>query len=931
MALNKFGMGIVIGARDLASKVFNRVGGSFQRMTRKVERGARRQEIAMRSVAIGGALLLASTQALGGVVALSDAAGKFEQDITGVGAAVQATTQEMELLRDAAIDAGISEEFQRMTRKVERGARRQEIAMRSVAIGGALLLASTQALGGVVALSDAAGKFEQDITGVGAAVQATTQEMELLRDAAIDAGIKTQFDPREATDGLRSLATAGQTATEATKTLIPVLDLAAGSLGQLGVGEAASAVVGTLKSYSMGVEKASAVTDKLLRITQLSNFQARDFEVGLAKAASQAGVFNQSLDDTLITMGLLRNANIDASSASTAFREAVRRVGSDSRAQQTIEAKGVDIFDKKTKKMRSLVDIMLDLDKKTKKLTDREKNRIVVQAFGARGLLAFNSVQKATFTTMRDGEQVVLKGTEAIEAMRTEMGKSTGTAAKFREALLDTFEGQKTLLRGTLETFKIVLGEPLAKVLKPIIGGIVNVLNSLLRWFEDLPEPVKKGILGIVSFTSALTGIIGGAILLKGVLGLLGFSIGGLIVTLGQLLIIGPAVLLFVGGLGIASYAAFRAFQKNTGGITDSWQEMVRKITLAYKALKQMIFDVGFSDEIRKELDKAENQGVMRFLKGVERFGRRMVAFWGGLKKGFEEGVDALAESSAMRKLVDTMNSVFALFTGEKQKDSQEALKEWGDRGAETGKKLAELGEKALNVINKLLELGKRFAKFAGTLSAADVEQGIDKAREAFDGMWTTLKRIGTGIKIGVDVISATLNVLSTAFAFLFETVASYWSLLGALFDAGKSILKGDFRGAGDAIAKWRATPVYEETRKQAGDTIRVFDPESRIGLEAEDREKAEKSALQRAMAARRETARTIVQRQKAGEDTTQIVEKLEELNKSIWEISKRPPPDLNVIIEAEQVASKVREANKRNKGREVEPEPPPEALFLPG
>ena len=49
----------------------------------------------------------------------------------------------------------------------------------------------------------------------------------------------------------------------------------------------------------------------------------------------------------------------------------------------------------------------------------------------------------------------------AIEALRREMSDAEGTAQGFREQLLDTFEGQKTLLRGTLQTFAVVLGEPL--------------------------------------------------------------------------------------------------------------------------------------------------------------------------------------------------------------------------------------------------------------------------------------------------------------------------------------------------------------------------------------------------------------------------------------------------------------------------------------
>jgi hypothetical protein len=89
------------------------------------------------------------------------------------------------------------------------------------------------------------------------------------------------------------------------------------------------------------------VTDRLLRITQLTNFQTRDFEGGLAKAAATGAVFGQSLDDVLITMGLLRNRNIDASSAGTAFREATRRVGAETaEPSRPSLGTGVEVFDR---------------------------------------------------------------------------------------------------------------------------------------------------------------------------------------------------------------------------------------------------------------------------------------------------------------------------------------------------------------------------------------------------------------------------------------------------------------------------------------------------------------------------------------------------------------------------------------------------------
>ena len=373
-------------------------------------------------------------------------------------------------------------------------------------------------------LAGAAGEFEQGLAAVGAVTRATEKELRLLESTAIRAGIETQFSPAIAVEGLKSLATAGQTATQATETLIPVLDLAAGSLGELGVAEAAAAVVGTLNAYGQTADQAADVTDKLLRITQLTNFQTRDFSVGLSKAAAAGATFGQSLDDVLITMGLLRNRNIEASSSATAFREVTRRLGSDQRAQSAVTQIGVDVFDKQTGAMRSVVDVMSEFAVATEGLTEKERLRRVTTAFGARGLLAFNAVQKATFTDMSSGSPVVLRGADAIEALRKQMGNATGTAAGFRETLLDTFEGQKTLLKGTIETLAVVVGKPFAEVFKPIVKAVTDALNFLIEAFTNLSPTTQKIISVVIILSAVLLTLSGILAIVKGGAALLGFS-----------------------------------------------------------------------------------------------------------------------------------------------------------------------------------------------------------------------------------------------------------------------------------------------------------------------------------------------------------------------------------------------------------------------
>ncbi|GAB4205022.1 MAG: hypothetical protein OHK0013_20490 [Sandaracinaceae bacterium] len=536
--------------------------------------------------------------------------------------------------------AHLERQFGSLDERVTGGAARMSSAFRQLGVGLAVFTAGAAVVAGSLALANAAGRFEQGLAAVGAVTRATAQQLRMLRDAAIEAGSVTQFSPDEAVEGLQSLATAGQTAEQATRTLIPVLDLAAGSLGQLGVAQAAEAVVGTLNAYGMSADQAASVTDRLLRITQLSNFQARDFEAGLAKAAAAGSVFGQELNDVLITMGLLRNRNIDASSSSTAFREAVRRVGAESRAQQAILGAGVDIFDQQSGRMRSIVDIMLDFADVTRGMSEEERNRRVATAFGARGLLAFNAILNASFTTMRDGREVTLQGAEAIEALRQEMGNAGGTAQSFREQLLDTFEGQKTLVQGLVQTLAVVLGEPFAAVFKPIVGALASLLSGLIKAIQAVPAPIKKLFAGLAVGAGVFLTLVGGVIAAKAAVALLAIGFKALGITLGGVMATLLPAILVIAVLAAVVAGFYVAFQRNLGGIADFARRTWQRVSLFFQGLTQLFEQGGFSGAVREELDRAENQGLKRFLISVWQVVYRIQQIWEGFKDGFTRTIE---------------------------------------------------------------------------------------------------------------------------------------------------------------------------------------------------------------------------------------------------------------------------------------------------
>jgi TP901 family phage tail tape measure protein len=658
---------------------------------------------------------------------------------------------------------GVERRFASLDERVGLGTQRMTANFRQLGVGLAVFTAGLMVVAGSLSLANAAGKFEQGLAAVGAVTRATTREMDMLGQAAIEAGIRTQFSPTEAVEGLTSLATAGQTATQATRTLIPVLDLAAGSLGQLGVAAAAEAVVGTLNAYGMAAGRAAGVTDKLLRITQLTNFQTRDFQTGLAKAAASGATFNQTLDDTLITMGLLRNRNIDASSSATAFREAVRRVGADTRAQNAVIGAGVKIFDQSTGRMRSIVDVMSDFARATANMTDKERNRRVAVAFGARGLLAFNAIQKAAFTTIRDGTTVTLRGAEAIAALRKQMGNAAGTAAEFRDKLLDTFQGQKTLLKGTMQTFAVVLGQPFAKVFKPIVRALVNALNAILRAFQSIPAPIKKALAGVILTAGGFLALVGGIIAAKATIALLviafkalGLSIGGILASL-------LPVILIIGVLALVVAGFYIAFKKNLGGIGDFARQVWDKVSLFFRGLMQLFKQGGFSGAVREELNRAENLGLKRFLIAVWQIAYRIQQVWRGFTQGFTSTVEAARP--VFEDLVDAFSEL----------------------GREIGALFGEIAGGAAGLpSDKFLSFGQVVGTVLGTILKLAVK------------IIAVFARITAGIVGGFRSMLKTIRPALTSVA----------SAIGMLRDAWNTLTgatKSSSEGANDSTAAWRS------------------------------------------------------------------------------------------------------------------------------
>ena len=490
--------------------------------------------------------------------------------------------------RDLASNAisNLERNFMSLDKKVGLGTEHLQSSFQQLGLGLAVFTAGAVMVGSAFALANVAGEYEQAIAAVGAVSGASAAELQQLRDAAIDAGIATQYSPTEATMGLRELAQAGYNAQESIKLLIPALDLAAGSLGELSPQQAAGLAAQAMKAFSLSTDDAAITVDRMLQAVNVFALNASELPLALGTASRGAQSLHQSLSETLIALGLVKNVIPGVERASTSVAVAMERMV-DPRVQQKLHGIGIEVMDSQHQ-FRSFLDIIGDMAPALDRMNPGERSSFLLKTFGTEALGGVNAMLTQITGGIRTNAGVTVKGAEAIKYLRDQFENAGGTAAKFREQMLDTFEGQKKLLRGSIETLAIVAGEPFAQVLKPLVSVVVTVVNALLTVFRGLPAPMKRAIAGFTVGAGAILSLVGAAIAAKATFGLVIIALKAAGVTVGGFLATLTPAILVVGLLAAAIAGLVVAFRQNLGGIADFANGVWQEVTLAFRGIVQL-------------------------------------------------------------------------------------------------------------------------------------------------------------------------------------------------------------------------------------------------------------------------------------------------------------------------------------------------------
>jgi TP901 family phage tail tape measure protein len=691
--------------------------------------------------------------------------------------------------RDLASGAiqNLERNFMSLDRRVGLGTENIQGAFQQLGVGLAVFTAGAATVGAAFSLASAAGRFEQAVASAGAIAGATATELTQLRDAAIEAGVATQFSPTEATRALQDLAAAGFNVQESIRLLSPVLDLAAGSLGQLTPSQAAGLASQAMKAFGLSIDEASISVDRMLQAVNVFALDASELPLALGTASRGALALHQSLSETLISLGLVKNVVPGVERASTAVAVAMERMA-DPQVQQQLRGIGVSVTNSQNR-FRSFLDILGDLAPQLDRMSEAQRSAFLLSTFGREALGGVNAILTQVTSGVRTNTGETLRGAAAIAYLRDQFENAAGTAARFREQMLNTFEGQQQLLRGSLETLAIVAGEPFAQVFKPLVSIVVEVVNAVLNVFRQLPAPVKRAFAAFVVGAGAVVAMVGAVIAAKAGIALLVIGLKAAGITLGGLMAtILPAVLIF-GGLALAVAGFVVAFRNNVGGIADFFGRIGERISLAFRGIVQLFEQGGFSGAIREELNRAENRGLKDFLINVYLWVNRIRNFFAGLATGFSAGIEAARPTiTAFLNALTRLGAALG-FLSERDDASTASsrFQQFGATGERVGRVLARVFELVVQAMTALVEVGQGVAEGWQWISAGG------------SVLWSALSQLGSKIAEVINYLfgstSATQQngsawtALGNVIAFVVGWILSTIGVLVAVISAAVSII----------------------------------------------------------------------------------------------------------------------------------------------
>lgn len=455
------------------------------------------------------------------------------------------------------IDAGLQEAQRAFDNALANvGTRLSQFGDSVANIGGSLtLLTAPLTAFGVTGVRTAA-TFQQAMTEISARTGLVGEDLERVRQFALQMGADTVFSGQQAADAFLQLLTSGSSVAEAMEILPSVLNAAAASGGDLG--QTADTLTDIMAAFGLEAEDAAGVVDSLARASGSSSATLQDLGQGFANVGNVARNFGLSVDQTAAILAIFSENGIKGAEAGTQLRSMLLNMTRPTEETQAAWTRlGVSMYDADGN-VRDLSAVLQELDAALDQLPVDEQNELMYRLAGSYGIMGLSA----------------LRSSMSIDEMQAKMQESA-SAAEIAESKMGDFNVVVDSLLGSIETLQTEALTPFIEAtLTPLIQRATDVVNTITAWVQANPELTAQ-IVRIGAVVAAL-----GPTLL--VVGKAISAVGGLASNLSTVFSVlgGPLSLLI--GLGTAFVAAYTS---NFLGLRDALEPVFNWILDALRLL----------------------------------------------------------------------------------------------------------------------------------------------------------------------------------------------------------------------------------------------------------------------------------------------------------------------------------------------------------
>lgn len=452
---------------------------------------------------------------------------------------------------------------------------------------------------GVTALGTAsvttAANFESSMSQVQATMGITKDAMSTVNGQSVNTmdtlsklakkmGAETAFSASECAEALNYLALAGYDTQQMCDTLPTVLNLAAA--GDIALADASDMVTDAMSALGMGVDEAETMVDQMAKTASTTNTSVAQLGEGILTIGATAKSIKGGTAELNTELGILANNGIKGAEGGTHLRNIILSLQNPTdKAAAQMEALGLSVYDSEGN-MRSMNDILGDLNKSMDGMTSAEKSNIISTIFNKTDLSSVNALLANTGETW--------------DSLQKSITDSGGAAQQMADTQLDNLQGQITILKSALEGLAISFGELLMPAIKQIVGWV----QKFVDWLNGMNDGTKKVIMTVALLAAALGPVlivIGKVISAVGTIMTVVPKIAGVINTvkgafaaLNTTMLANPITLIIAAI--VALVAAFIYLWNNCDGFRqfwiDLWENVKKTAVTVWNAIKEFFAQV---------------------------------------------------------------------------------------------------------------------------------------------------------------------------------------------------------------------------------------------------------------------------------------------------------------------------------------------------